>query len=86
MIRSSYAARIAKFVSVQPVCNDEDLTTMSLKLRKLQRKIVSTGDTLSGMDTSSIDHGLLQAVGQDLDTYRKNLQDIEEELYSLKLA
>ena len=42
-----YAARIAKFISVQPVCNDEDLTTMSLKLRKLQRKIGSTGDTLS---------------------------------------
>ena len=81
-----YAARIAKFISVQPVCNDEDFTTMSLKLRKLQRKIGSTDDTLSGMDTSSIDHGLLQAVSQDLDTYRKNLQDIEEELYSLKLA
>ena len=81
-----YTARIAKFISVQPVCNDEDLTTMSLKLRKLQHKIGSTDDTLSGMDTSSIDHGLLQAVGQDLDTYRKNLQDIEEELYSLKLA
>ena len=36
-----YAARIANFISVQPVCNDEDFTTMSLKLRKLQRKIGS---------------------------------------------
>ena len=58
---------------------------LSLKLRKLNRKLASAGDTLSGVVPSSVDHGLVQAISQDVDTYRKTLQDIEEELYSLKL-
>ena len=81
-----YFVRIEKFVSSQPVCKDEDLGTLLLKLRKLKSKLGSTKDTLSGIDVSSIEHGLLKAVSQDLDTYRKNLQDIEEELFSLKLV
>ena len=61
------------------------MSTLSLKLCKVKNKISTAQAIVSDMGGTTVNHGRLLSVNRELEVYRKNLQDIEEELYSLRL-
>ena len=72
-------------MTTQTSSKEGDLSTLSLKLRKLKNKVSTAQAIVSSMGGTSVNHGRLLSVNRELEVYRKNLQDIEEELYLLRL-
>ena len=72
-------------MAAQTSSKEGDLSTLSPKLRKLKNKVSTAQAIVSNMGGTSVNHGRLLSVNRELEVYRKNLQDIEEELYLLRL-